>query len=138
MVSMCDYSLHNVASRRATAGDKLVTTRFNPFTLGFAAGEDRKVAVCLMPGTEIAFEGEVRIRRMAGLLPALKTGATMARFRRINEGRIDQHHDALEFPDGQVVLLTKLCEGQRATVLQLPAATRPVAAPEHWAEFTAS
>ena len=32
------------------------------------------------------------------------------------------HHDALEFPDGQVILLTRLCEGQRATVLQLPAA----------------
>jgi hypothetical protein len=35
------------------------------------------------------------------------------------------HHDALEFPDGQVVLLTRLCVGQRATVLQLPAAVRP-------------
>ena len=37
------------------------------------------------------------------------------------------HHDALEFPDGQVVLLTRLCEGQRATVLQLPATARPEA-----------
>ena len=35
------------------------------------------------------------------------------------------HHDALEFPDGQVVLLTRLCEGQRASVLQLPAGARP-------------
>jgi hypothetical protein len=35
------------------------------------------------------------------------------------------HHDALEFPDGHVVLLTRLCVGQRATVLQLPAAARP-------------
>jgi hypothetical protein len=25
---MCDYSLHSVASRPATAGDRLVTTRF--------------------------------------------------------------------------------------------------------------
>jgi hypothetical protein len=40
------------------------------------------------------------------------------------------HHDALEFPDGQVVLLSRLCEGQRATVLQLPAAARPEAAKE--------
>jgi hypothetical protein len=31
------------------------------------------------------------------------------------------HHDALEFPDGQIVLLTRLCEDQQATVLQLPA-----------------
>jgi hypothetical protein len=39
------------------------------------------------------------------------------------------HHDALEFPDGQVVLVTRLCEGQHATVLQLPAGARP-ASPE--------
>ena len=38
------------------------------------------------------------------------------------------HHDALEFPDGQVVLLTRLCEGQVATVLQLPATARPATA----------
>jgi hypothetical protein len=38
------------------------------------------------------------------------------------------HHDALEFPDGQVVLLTRLCEGQVATVLQLPASARPATA----------
>ena len=31
------------------------------------------------------------------------------------------HHDALEFPDGEIVLLTFLCQGQQATVLQLPA-----------------
>ena len=34
------------------------------------------------------------------------------------------HHDALEFPDGKFVLLTHLCKGQRATVLQLPASPR--------------
>jgi hypothetical protein len=34
------------------------------------------------------------------------------------------HHDALEFPDGQVVLLTSLCDNQYATVLQMPAAPR--------------
>ena len=32
-----------------------------------------------------------------------------------------RHHDALEFPDGRNVLLTRLDEGQEATVLQLPA-----------------
>ena len=40
------------------------------------------------------------------------------------------HHDALEFPDGVVVLVSRLREGQRATVLQLPAAARPQAAKE--------
>jgi hypothetical protein len=39
-----------------------------------------------------------------------------------------QHHDALEFPDGRIVLLTKLSEGQEATVLQLPA--QPTSAAE--------
>jgi hypothetical protein len=38
------------------------------------------------------------------------------------------HHDALEFPDGQVVLLTRLYEGQRATVLQLPITAHPAVA----------
>jgi hypothetical protein len=40
------------------------------------------------------------------------------------------HHEALEFPDGETVLLTRMCEGQHATVLQLPASPRPVSAAE--------
>ena len=42
-------------------------------------------------------------------------------FRQINRGKEAAHHDALEFPDGRIMLLTLLCEGQQATVLQLPA-----------------
>ena len=42
-------------------------------------------------------------------------------FRQINKEKAVTHHDALEFPDGQIVLLTSLSEGQQATVLQLPA-----------------
>ena len=38
----------------------------------------------------------------------------------VNKGRLNAHHDALEFPDGKTVLLTQLCKGQHATVLQLP------------------
>ena len=54
---MCDYSLHTVASRPAKVGDKLVSTRFsNSITRGFAAAGEPDVAVCLLPGTEIAFE----------------------------------------------------------------------------------
>ena len=45
----------------------------------------------------------------------------MARFRQVNMDNPCTHHDALEFPNGQIVLLTDLCAGQRATVLQLPA-----------------
>src|SRR5262245_63136409 len=53
--SMCDYSLHHVASRPAKVGDKLVTTQFNnSITRGFAAVGEPNVAVCLLPGTEVA------------------------------------------------------------------------------------
>ena len=48
----------------------------------------------------------------------------MAKFRQVDKGQSNVHHDALEFPDGQIVLLTHLCKGQRATVLQLPATPR--------------
>ena len=50
--------------------------------------------------------------------------ALMRKFRGISTA----HHDALEFPDGQIVLLTLLKEGQRATVLQLPATLERVKA----------
>ena len=57
---MCDYSLHNVKSRPAKVGDKLTTHNFNTGTRGFAAPEDVRTAVCVLPGTELAFTKEVR------------------------------------------------------------------------------
>jgi hypothetical protein len=119
---MCDYSLHHVASRPAEVGDKLVTTRFDQtLTRGFAAVGEPSVAVCLLPGTEIAFDDNIEYDRVfgRGILPTRKTGQRLARFRRINV-EFSVHHDALEFPDGKIVLLTTLCLGQQATVLQLP------------------
>ena len=47
-------------------------------------------------------------------------------FRQINKEKVAAHHDALEFPDGQIVLLTFLREGQQATVLQFPAEPRTI------------
>jgi hypothetical protein len=120
---MCDYSLHNVASRPAKVGDKLVSTKFdNCFTRGFAAVGEPNVAVCLLPGTEVAFEKEVEYDR--SVFPIVQLGEKVARFRQVNKEKPNVHHDALEFPDGKVVLLTRLCEGQHATVLQLPVAPR--------------
>ncbi len=122
---MCDYSLHLVASRPAKVGDKLVSTKFNnSVTRGFAAVGEPHVAVCLLPGTEVAFEKEVEYDRTLSLFPNVKLGEKVARFRQVKEDRPNVHHDALEFPDGKVILLTRLCEGQHATVLQLPAAAR--------------
>jgi hypothetical protein len=68
--------------------------------------------------------------RWGSILPSKNLGQRLARFRQFNVDYATSHHDALEFPDGQVVLLTRLCEGQRATVLQLPAVARPAAAKE--------
>ena len=120
---MCDYSLHHVASRPAKVGDKLVTTRFvNTPTGGFAALDNANVAVCLRPGTELAFERDVECEPAFGILPSRKIGQRLARFRQINVEQPCVHHDALEFPDGKIVLVTRLREGQQATVLQMPAA----------------
>lgn len=127
---MCDYSLHDVASRPAKVGDKLVSTHFpNAITRGFADPADPHVAVCLMPGTEVAFEKEVECEASFRFLPTRKSTHKVARFRQVNLNRPAAHHDALEFPDGKIVLVTDLCEGQSATVLQLPSAGRPVDGP---------
>ena len=124
---MCDYSLHLVASRPAKVGDELITTKFeNSMTRGFSAIGEPNVAVCLLPGTEVAFEKEVQYERFFAFLSNMTLGKKVARFRRINIGKPNVHHDALELPDGEMVLLTRLCEGQHATVLQLPASPRPV------------
>src|ERR1700754_460285 len=127
---MCDYSLHNVASRPAKVGDKLITTSFpNSSTRGFAAVGEPNVPVCLLPGTELVLEREVEYDHVFGrLLPSLGFGKfeeRVARFRQVNMDQPNVHHDALEVPKGQIVLVTRLCEGQRATVVQPPSTARP-------------
>jgi hypothetical protein len=120
---MCDYSLQHVRSRPAKVGDKLTTRDFGTCTRGFAAAEDAGVAVCVRPGTELAFSSAVTVtypRFLAGWKVETLGHAT-AIFRQVNKNEEWKHHDALEFPDGRIVLLTKLSEGQEATVLQLPA-----------------
>jgi len=118
---MCDFSLQSVRSRPAKVGDQLVTRSFGTGTRGFAAIDDAEVAVCLMPGTELAFASEIAILSY-GLVGNAKTiRSRTAIFRQINREKLAVHHDALEFPDGRIELLTMLCEGQTAVVLQLPA-----------------
>ena len=119
---MCDYSLHNVRSRAAKVGDKLTTHHFNSGTTGFAAPEDANIAVCVLPGTELAFAAKVSCQPSGVFGWKTRTlNHTTAIFRQINKDVRYAHRDALEFPDGQIVLLTHLLEGQEATVLQLPA-----------------
>jgi hypothetical protein len=120
---MCDYSLHSVNSRPAKVGEKLSTRDFATGTRGFASAEDAAVAVCVLPGTELAFSGPVTLteyRFVVGWKAEILAHVT-AIFRQVNKNEPCKHHDALEFPDGRIVLLTRLVEGQEATVLQLPA-----------------
>ncbi len=122
---MCDYSLHLVASRPAEIGDKLVTTDFSrSITRGFSAVGEPEVAVCLLPGTEIAFQDDVRYDRAFSLFGKARVEHKVARFRQVNMDDPHVHHDALEFPGGQVVLLTRLVPEQHAVVLQLPASAQ--------------
>jgi hypothetical protein len=125
---MCDYSLEHVASRPAKVGDKLVTTRFKNAaaifspTVGFCAVGEPETAVCLLPGTELAFVREIEVPAAFWMRRPL--GAKLGRFRRVHEDKRHWHHDALELPNGQTVMLTELFEGQHATVLQLPVIVR--------------
>ena len=116
---MCDYSLHAVATRSAEVAETLVSTKFKSTTTrGFASPDNPQVAVCLRPGTELAFENDVQT---GGFLFRKKIGDRLARFRQIVLDQPSRHHDALEFSNGAMVLLTDLVAGQRAKVLQLPA-----------------
>ena len=129
---MCDYSLEHVKSRPAKVGDKLTTRDFGWATRGFAASEDENVAVCVLPGTELSFASEVKcVRRAFAWRNGVNSHKT-AIFRRVNQEYKWTNHDALEFPDGEIVLLTFLREGQEATVLQLPASEkRPASSAEN-------
>ena len=116
---MCDYSLQAVATRPAKVGETLITTTFRgTSTRGFASESDPAVAVCLLPGTELAFAEDVKYDNR--WIWTRSTDYRVGKFNQIEPAYPERHHDAIEFPDGSHVLVTQLCEGQRATVLQMP------------------
>src|SRR5215469_4896925 len=122
--AMCDYSLHLVASRPAKVRDKLVVNSYvNSITRGYSDVGQPDVAVCLLPGTELAFDDGVQYERTFSLFGKVRVNHQVARFRQVNLTDPHAHHDALEFPNGQIVKVTRLVAGQTATVLQLPAPT---------------
>ena len=123
---MCDYSLHAVTSRPAEVGEELVTTTFRgTSTRGLASASDRNTAVCLLPGTELAFEEEVRYDNR--WIWTRTINSRVGKFGKIDPLVPERHHDAIEFADGSYVLVTQLVEGQRLTVLQLPVTRQPAA-----------
>jgi hypothetical protein len=124
---MCDYSLHAVASRPAQVGETLVTTTFRgTSTRGFASESDPSVAVCMLPGTELAFADDVKYDNR--WIWTRSVNSRVGKFGKMDPHIPDRHHDAIEFPDGNYVLVTQLCEGQKVSVLQLPV-TQPVSQP---------
>ena len=118
---MCDFSLQALKSRPAQVGDKLTTKNWGTGTTGFCSIEDENCAVCVLPGTEIAFDEPFKT---SSSWLTTKKYTSVAIFRQINKDNPHTHHDALETPQGEVVLLTYLASGQSATVLQLPAAPK--------------
>jgi hypothetical protein len=112
----------HVKSRPGNIGEKLITRNFNTGTRGFASPDDRTTAVCILPGTELAFSEDVKWAPFSLLSWRVKViESRTAIFRQVNTDIPRVHHDALEFADGTCVLLTDLLDGQEATVLQLPA-----------------
>jgi hypothetical protein len=86
------------------------------------------VAVCLYAGTEVAFDKEIKVERwfsfFSGWTHGKTIGGKVARFRQVNTDNPNVHHDALELPSREIVLVARLCQAQHATVLQLPAFPR--------------
>ena len=125
---MCDYSLHAVATRPAKVGETLITTTFRGTpTRGFASESEPDVAVCMLPGTELAFAEDVKYENRWTWTNTINF--RVGKFGAIGPDVPHRHHDAIEFPDGSNVLVTLLCVGQRATVLQLPIGAPKAATP---------
>lgn len=124
---MCDFSLQAFKSRPAVVGEKLETRNFGTGTTGFCSPLDPDCAICLTPGTELAFDAPIHTNKWTYYGIEAKEDEvypSVAKFSQVNKEVKHAHHDQLEFPDGQVLLLTNLSPGQTATVLQLPAAPK--------------
>jgi hypothetical protein len=92
---LCDYSLQSMMSRPAKVGDRFTTRNFGTGTRGFAAPENSRMAVCVLPGTELAFSNEVKIPAVGFLAWRGQTiGHATAIFRQIRKNEPRVHHDA--------------------------------------------
>src|SRR5260370_2436490 len=127
---MCAYSLHAVATRPAQVGETLITATFRgTSTRGFASEREPAVAVCLLPGTELAFAEDVRYDNR--WIWTRVTNFRVGKFVQIDPDVPHRHQDASEFPDAGHVLWTQLPEGHLATVPQSPLVPHPPARAEH-------
>ncbi len=129
---MCDFSAKAAKQRAAEQNDLLITRKISTHTTGFTAVADPVTAVCLLPGTELAFDKNIVSLQAAPKSPLrmlLTAGGPTrvvhrfktARFVQIEKDNANTHHDALMFPDGSTIKLNSLELEQTARVLQLPA-----------------
>lgn len=131
-IVMCDYSLEHVATAKAARGSKIVTSNFqNTASPGFAFKDKPDTAACLLPGTEIAFDGPIQARskailakingvdKVVGVMP--KELHSVVKFVQVNQGVDYAHHDAVQFPTGEIIMLYQLDDEQEAKVIQMPA-----------------
>ena len=127
---MCDYSLELVASRPAKVEETSWYRRASPTRLRVVLLRQTTITwpfVCFPAPSLLS-------RRRCGAEPACSSlggsGARLARFRQVNRAAQTPTMTPLSLPlMGGSCLLTQLCKGQHATVLQLPV-TSPVTANE--------
>jgi hypothetical protein len=140
---MCDYSLMNVPNRLAREGEELVTHRFTTGSIGLASHLDLQAnidqpvplkwtlwssirvflnppavkpvpAICIPPGASLILRDiSEQLQREANVGPAEEVT-----FTQVSEAS-HAYRDAVRFPNGRVILLQQLNEGQRVRVLAL-------------------
>jgi hypothetical protein len=133
---MCDYSLAGLRTRLAVEGEELVLYRFPTGSLGLTSPAEleahpkeirgwqslfdpRKVpcAVCIPPGARLL------LRDIPDHLQKhLRVGVVENVVFTQRSTEVPRHRDGFRFTNGQEILLQRLAEGQRATVLSLSSA----------------
>jgi hypothetical protein len=133
---MCDYSLAGLRTRLAVEGEELVLYRFPTGSLGLTSPAEleahrkefrgwrswfdpREVpcAVCIPPGARLL------LRDIPDHLQKhLGVGAIESVLFMQTSAEVERHRDGLRFTNGQVILLQRLSERQRAAVLSLSSA----------------
>jgi hypothetical protein len=138
---MCDYSLYTVKNRLACESDDLVLHRFDTGSLGFCAATELQqelnrsslargwssfmgwvfprrqcglTAVCVPPGARLLVSN-VPEKGKPGFELLERASVTFTQL----SARSYAYRDALRLPDGEPVLLQKLPEGLRVTVMAL-------------------
>ena len=136
---MCDYSLMSIPNRLASAGEELVTHRFQSGSLGLAAPEPKPAgfwaalkrsfsppvtaAVCIPPGARLTLQNiPAQLRREIGVGAEEEVTFTQL------TASDNNYRDAVRFSNGSEVRLQELCEGMRVLVRDLSCA-------EDWHSF---